>query len=911
MGRPFRAIRPDERRDTWAAFLTLFGFLASHSILETARDALFLAKVPARNLPWVFLAIAGVSLVVTNLQARLSRTLSGRPAVAAWTVVAAVVTFAFWWLLGAMGSLGLYALYVWSGVLTSLVLVHFWTLLGNMFSVTQAKRLYGFIGAGSVLGAIVGSGTAGVLSRFVAPGQLLLASSAGFMVTSALPLLFKKQGGASVSARGEPAAGLLENARYVARQPYARAVVLLMVSSTTALTIADYLFKSTVALSVPKADLGTFLATVYLGLNILSLLTQVFLVSFIVRRFAISTALAVLPAFLIVGGLGMAATAGLIAALVIKTADGALRYSLHRTTSELLFLPFSDEARRRVKGFIDVVGQRGGQVLASIAILTVTALATHPRHGVKILAAMLAVVATIWFANALALHAPYMDLFRSLSRASKVQHLDAFPQLDVASLETLVASLDSPKNNEVTAALDVLEREKKVHLVPALILYHPADEVVERALSIFTRAKRTNVTHVIDRLLEHPSPRVRAATIAARSVLNPDAQRLLLRMSFEESPEVRATIVVNLIASGEIFGSDARERVDGFLQRGSQATRVALAEAIARREAHGFSFAILAMAKSSEVPVRLAAISAMGRLKSSDFFPALLDLHSDEVTRRAATRALFECGEAAFAALILALADENRPALLRGRFPDAMSQFDPGRAASSLLARLPKESDGSVRYRILRALESITRKNPGLTLDRPTLVHAIEGTVSRAYRYLDRRLIVERGVKALPSRATPGQKVLVRVLRDKEQNAIERLFRLLTLAYPGEDFVQIYRGIRIGRKDTRASSMELIENALDEPLRRAVLGLVDDGDGAERLLASGRYHTPLGLDYVPLLEHILKSTSRSLQDVTVFHVGELQLQGFYDLVASLPRSGGPGCDITRTLALLTTEGGKA
>ena len=54
-------MRPGERRDAWAAFLTLFGLIASHAVLETARDALFLAKVPATQLPWVFLAVAGLS----------------------------------------------------------------------------------------------------------------------------------------------------------------------------------------------------------------------------------------------------------------------------------------------------------------------------------------------------------------------------------------------------------------------------------------------------------------------------------------------------------------------------------------------------------------------------------------------------------------------------------------------------------------------------------------------------------------------------------------------------------------------------------------------------------------------------------------------------------------------------------
>ena len=146
-------IRPEERRDAWAAFATLFGLIASHTVLETARDALFLAKVPASQLPWVFLSVAALSFLVARGQSLITGRLSGRPALAVFTLTAAFVTFVFFALFDQLGRSGLYALYIWSGLLTTLLLVHYWTLVGNIFSVTQAKRLYGFIGAGSVLGA--------------------------------------------------------------------------------------------------------------------------------------------------------------------------------------------------------------------------------------------------------------------------------------------------------------------------------------------------------------------------------------------------------------------------------------------------------------------------------------------------------------------------------------------------------------------------------------------------------------------------------------------------------------------------------------------------------------------------------------------------------------------------------------
>jgi len=56
-------IRPGERRETAGAFLTLFGMMAGHSVLETARDSLFLSHIPPARLPWVYLGMALVLLL--------------------------------------------------------------------------------------------------------------------------------------------------------------------------------------------------------------------------------------------------------------------------------------------------------------------------------------------------------------------------------------------------------------------------------------------------------------------------------------------------------------------------------------------------------------------------------------------------------------------------------------------------------------------------------------------------------------------------------------------------------------------------------------------------------------------------------------------------------------------------------
>jgi ATP:ADP antiporter, AAA family len=899
------AVRPEERHDTWTAFFSLFGFIGSLAILEAARDALFLSKVPAARLPWTYIAIAVVSLAATKVQSGLARRLGSRFTLGAWTLTAGIVTVGFWGLLKPLGAAGVYALYVWSGVVTSLVLVHFWTLVGGLFSLTQAKRLYGIINAGSVLGALAGSGVATLLAQLVPPRGLLLAAGIGLVLTAFVPAFFSVAGVARGTEAEEPASApaLADSAGFVARQQYARRVVGMLFVAAACLTVADFVFKSTAAAFVPRAQLARWLTTVYFALNAVSLVCQLTLTRWILRRFSVTSALAVLPVLLASGGLALVLGGGLGAALFIKGVDGSLRYSLHRTGSELLFMPFGDEARRRVRAFIDVVGQRGGQALASIGLLALGAWGA-PRG---VLAVGLVLLAFAWIGGSMALRAPYLRLFRSQLRGRTHDHAADFPALDVASLETLVAALDSDRNAEVLAALDVLEREKRAHLIPALILYHPAVVVVEHALTIFTRAHRKNVVPVIDRLLDHPSPRVRAATAAARSVLHPDAQPLLMRMSLEEVPEVRATIAVNLIASGEIFGEDARERIQALIDHGAPGTQIALVEAIARRGARGFNDVLVKLAAAHETDVRVAAAWAMGSVSDACFIPSLVELLAEERTRDVARQVLVGCGDAARDALVEALEDGSRRTALRWRIPQVIALFEHEGAAEALVRCLARERDGGVRFQIIRALDALVRRHTDLKLDRAVLGDTIAATVKRAYRYLDRRTILARGAREDPARGTRGHEALVRTARDKEKNAVDRLFRLLGLSYPLQDFPQIYRGLVSRHRDARASALELVGNVLDEPLRGAVVGLVDDAPDEERLAQAGRYHRPIRAGYEDLLGQLLDSNSESVRCVTLFHIGELRLVRFRERLRAMgdaQADAGAPSDVARVLALL-------
>ncbi|MDH3224614.1 MAG: hypothetical protein OEO23_12930, partial [Gemmatimonadota bacterium] len=137
-----RRIEPQERRDATRAFFTLFGFMMGHALLETARDALFLARVSATRLPWVYLTIAAIALMLTQRQPRILRRVGMGSELTGWLVFAGAGSFLFWGLAGLGSSWVFYALYVWTGVLASLLVVRFWTRVGGLYTVTQAKRIF-------------------------------------------------------------------------------------------------------------------------------------------------------------------------------------------------------------------------------------------------------------------------------------------------------------------------------------------------------------------------------------------------------------------------------------------------------------------------------------------------------------------------------------------------------------------------------------------------------------------------------------------------------------------------------------------------------------------------------------------------------------------------------------------------
>src|SRR5437879_12295851 len=114
-----RDVRPAERPAAASAFVTLAGIMAGHTLTETARDARFLAHVKFTHLAGVYLGIAALAIMLSQVEQRVLHRFGGPLGLAVLLTIGAGVDFLFYVISAATRGYGhwiFYALYFWSSL---------------------------------------------------------------------------------------------------------------------------------------------------------------------------------------------------------------------------------------------------------------------------------------------------------------------------------------------------------------------------------------------------------------------------------------------------------------------------------------------------------------------------------------------------------------------------------------------------------------------------------------------------------------------------------------------------------------------------------------------------------------------------------------------------------------------------
>ena len=441
------------------------------------------------------------------------------------------------------------------------------------------------------------------------------------------------------------------------------------------------------------------------------------------------------------------------------------------------------------------------------------------------LAAASAAISLVWIAWVADLKGLYLDVFRAALREGTLRPAVDLPAVDLVSLETLFGALNSADDHEVLAAMDLLAEEGRARLIPALILYHPSQRVVLRALELFARGQPGR--------LPPRGRRGRRAMRTPRSARPPCVPRTRVRPTRPSceagrwtSALVRATALAGLVSGG---GGDERVRTRraGRRWRDGSRWRARSSRSLASVRGH--------VARLVEGPVGRGAgeaAFAMGELRSPRFLPALLPLLGQRDVRRGGA-ALVGCGEEGLAFLDQALGDQAYPHEVRRHLPRTISLFPPAAAAVVLQRHLVSETDGMVRFRSWRGLNRLAA-HPEVELDGTILRQATEATLEAAFRLVHWRVVLERGLSSPAPRypgPRPARPPAARQRGTRGGASLPPPCPPASRRGPRE----IYRGLRNPSAKVKAGGRELLENLVRPPPRHPLIALIDDAPDLERL----------------------------------------------------------------------------
>lgn len=385
-------------------FLYFSLVLTSYLIIKAARDGMFLSRYSAMTLPYIYVGVAVLIGLVVPVYLRISGRAGLTKLITGTLAFFIANVVLLWWAGNAHWSPLAAVFYLWSSVYGAIVPTQVWTVANRVLDVRQAKRLFPLISSGGMLGSVAGGVFASAAVKRMGTYHLLLVLVPLLALCAFLARLLLRryahtrsgiQSGASVSARRGDAESVWKP---LVQSRYLRVIAAMLALSAVVTFAVDFQFKVVVQQSIHSRDqLTAFCGSFYAFLNFLALALQLLAGSRLTERFGVRVTLFILPTALAAGTLALLAYPMLWAALVLKGSDQTLRYSIDKSTFELLYLPLPQRLKAEAKAIIDMMVLRFADGIGGVLLVVMTRVLGVRLPGVGVLSLALLLV-WLWMA---------------------------------------------------------------------------------------------------------------------------------------------------------------------------------------------------------------------------------------------------------------------------------------------------------------------------------------------------------------------------------------------------------------------------------------------------------------------------------------------------------------------------------
>ncbi|MFT5443717.1 MAG: AAA family ATP:ADP antiporter [Myxococcota bacterium] len=417
-------VHPDERKI--AALMSGYFFLVITSfwILKPIKKTFFLGFYDGSNFDVLGRTFSGSE---AEQLAKVLNMVVAIGAVAAFSILAKrfrrqqltyvftaffIVGYAvFAFALRSQTEIGVWSFYLFGDLFSTLMVATFFSFMNDSVSSGAAKRLYGLVGFGGVAGGAFGStAVAAWINALPVEAWLAIAAAIGVII-----LVVARAAAAALPADGaspspetteddsatntpQPDVGnpVLYGARLVMQSRYLLSIVAIVGIYELVSTIVDFQFtQAIIEFSSDASERKQNFATVYATTNWLSMFVQLFLTSFVMRRFGLATALLVLPCTIALASVSFLLVPSLIVGGLLSVSDNGFSYSINQSSKEALYVPTTVEEKYFAKAFIDMFVQRFAKAIG-VGLNLVVAANFKGVSGIQTLTYFVVPMLAIW-----------------------------------------------------------------------------------------------------------------------------------------------------------------------------------------------------------------------------------------------------------------------------------------------------------------------------------------------------------------------------------------------------------------------------------------------------------------------------------------------------------------------------------
>ena len=388
-------IEKNEKIILLRAFLFFFFVLASWYALRPVRNELAV-QGGIYNLPWLLMGVMLAMLIINPIYSWLvSRINQNRLILYIYSffIINLILFLILWTFAGDEGRIWTgRAFYIWANVYSFFVVSIFWVTMINFFSHTDSKKFFGIISAGGSLGAFFGSTVARYFSTEICgntsisdlgPMSLIIFSIFSLLFAIYFSRTFKPRIVDHENSSQELGGSSFEAIQNIIKDPAIRNIGLYVILFTMLMTTSWMISLGIVQeWSQDPCERTGFFARIEQIVTPLTLLMQLFLASYILRRVGSLTVLSIYGVLFAIAFMAYAFYPTITTVMMVVISLRIFEYGLNKPTRESIYTKLKQQDRYKSTVFIDTFLARSGDVIggwfvrglvgSGIAVLSVT-----------------------------------------------------------------------------------------------------------------------------------------------------------------------------------------------------------------------------------------------------------------------------------------------------------------------------------------------------------------------------------------------------------------------------------------------------------------------------------------------------------------------------------------------------------